>query len=87
MKKLLLIVIVAGLGYGVYWYGDRAGWFIDTSPSNPPTKEDLERIDAVEEAASTISPDAKAGAGVRPKGSTPPAPIPTPVVDPEDSNE
>jgi len=36
-------------------------------------------MEAVEEASNQIAPDAKTGVGVVPRGSTPPAPAPTPT--------
>ena len=74
MKKILVIIIViAVLGAG-YWYATANGWFTRTQSDNLPTKEEWERIEAVEDASAQIAPDATPGTQVRPKGSTPPAP-------------
>jgi len=71
MKKIFLLILIIAIGGAVYWYGSRAGWFTSNTPTNLPTAEDLERINAVEQSASQKAPDAKSGVGVVPKGSKP----------------
>ena len=59
-----------------------AGWFFfvrDSAPrgiSNPPTAEELKRIEEIEESRSQRDPDAKTGVGVRPVGTLPPPTAP-----------
>lgn len=74
MKYLLTIIIIAILLGGGYWYGARTGWFEDTSPTNLPTAEEIERMEEIEDSSSTIAPNATPGTSVRPRGSTPRTP-------------
>jgi hypothetical protein len=80
MKKIVLILItIAILGALGYWYADYRGWLDNYGPDNLPTAEERVRMQQVEESASQIAPNAKAGAGVVPKGSKPIAPPPPPA--------
>ncbi len=74
----VVLVIVACAGAGGYWYADSKGWFEDRGPSNPPTAAERARMEEIERSSASASPQAKAGVGVVPKGSTPP-PSPEPV--------
>jgi len=72
MKAIVnTVLVLLVLGAGVWWYGARAGWFVNHSPTNPPTAEELERIEEIERSSSQIAPNAKPGAGVLPSGGTP----------------
>jgi hypothetical protein len=65
MKYTLIIVsIVLILGLG-YWFFLR-----DTNegPKNPPTAEEWERIEAVEQSSAQVAPNAVSGVGVRLEG-------------------
>jgi hypothetical protein len=79
MKRLVAVgVVVLALVVAV-WYGVRASWFGgDELPNNPPTADELERIQEIERTSSEISPTAVPGAGVVPPGT----PVPEPVTPP-----
>jgi hypothetical protein len=70
MKYTLITVAVLILGGAIYWLGSSVGLFGGGAPSNPPTKDELERMEEIEESSSQIAPDAEEGVGVRPVGST-----------------
>jgi hypothetical protein len=78
MKRYLGIAILLLLVAGIAWYAMSAGWFSGpVIPSNPPTAEELERIEEIKESSSQIAPDAKPGAGVYAPGTLPPPPTPS----------
>lgn len=66
---LILLLILVG---GGYWFARKAGWLQEPLPYNPPTAEEIRRMEAVERSSATQAENPKAGAGVRPAGSTPP---------------
>ncbi len=69
-----LILVLAGVGAVGYWYADHRGWFEDRGPTNLPTAEERARMEEIERSSALPAPQAKAGVGVVPKGSTPPPP-------------
>lgn len=71
---LALVLACAG-GVG-YWYADSRGWFEDRGPTNLPTAEERARMEEIDRSSALPAPQAKAGVGVVPKGSTPPPPPP-----------
>jgi flagellar basal body-associated protein FliL len=77
MKRIIVVLVVLVLLGGVWYFFffDRG----DTGPSNLPTQEDIQRMEEIEASSAQIAPNAVPGAGVRPKGSTPPKPEPTPT--------
>jgi hypothetical protein len=75
-KKLLVLLILSGVVFGV-WYAYNAGWFQNTGPDNLPTAEERARMAEIDRTSATVAPDATPGVGVRPAGSTPQAPEPT----------
>ncbi len=85
MNKLIIFVLVVLLLGALYWYGSRSGWFVDTSPTNLPTQEELQRINEIDQSSSQIAPDARAGAGVVPPGSAPPTEAPEPTTTAEET--
>ena len=76
MKYAIIVVLVILVIF--------AGWFFiirDTGNdgiTNPPTAEEIKRMEEVEKSRSQIDPNAKTGVGVRPVGSIPPEPEPVP---------
>ncbi len=76
IKYLITLLLVLLLGGVLSWY-----FFVRETkseiPYNPPTAEELERIDNIEQSSSQVAPNAVPGAGVRPKGSLPRTPEPT----------
>lgn len=78
MKKIIItLVLVFILGAG-FWYFVLPN--LNTNgPSNLPTVEERQRMEAIEESSSKIAPNAVPGAGVRPVGSLPKTPEPSPV--------
>ncbi len=66
-------VAVLAIG-GAYWYADYRGWFNNYGPDNLPTAEERARMQEIERTSATVAPNAKAGVGVVPRGSTPPPP-------------
>jgi hypothetical protein len=80
MKRRWVFTAVAlVLAGALYWYADYRGWLDNYGPDNLPTAEERERMRQVEESASQIAPNAKAGAGVVPRGSKPTAPPEVPA--------
>jgi len=73
MKYVFVVIFFLFLGGGAYWF-----FYMQDSdnsvPSNLPTAEEIERMNAVEDSSSQIAPNAVTGVGVRPKGSLPIAP-------------
>jgi len=75
MKRYVGIVILLLLVAGIAWYAVSAGWFGGpVIPSDPPTAEELERMEDIERSANEIAPNAKPGAGVYAPGTLPPPP-------------
>lgn len=73
MQRILLVIVLAlALGVAGLWYAKKAGWLLEPLPSDPPTAEELRRMDEVDRASATQAENPVPGAGVRPKGSTPP---------------
>jgi hypothetical protein len=78
MKRYMGIAIVALLVAGMAWYAMSAGWFSGpVIPNNPPTAEEIERMEDIERTANEIAPNAKPGAGVFAPGTLPPPPAPS----------
>ncbi len=74
MKRIFIFILTIALVAFGYWFIFVKNKNSDL-PQNPPTKEELQRMEEIEESSSKIAPDAVAGAGVRPVGSLPkPAP-------------
>lgn len=79
MKKYLIWILVAvAILFLGYWFVVRPN-LMDRGPSKPPTAEELQRMREIEESSSQIAPNAVPGAGVRPVGSLPRTPEPTPA--------
>jgi hypothetical protein len=72
LRILGVLVVLAALGYGGYWFAVQQGWLLPPIPTRPPTAEERARMEQVEEVASQQAPDAVPGAGVRPRGTLPP---------------
>lgn len=72
LRIILLVLIIAALGYAAYWIADRQGWLRGGVPQRLPTAEERARMEQVEESSNTVAPDAIPGAGVRPRGTLPP---------------
>lgn len=76
-KLLVVLVVIGALGYAGYWFADRQGWLFGSVPSRPPTASERARMQEIERTSNEIAPNAVPGAGVRPRGSLPPAePLP-----------
>ncbi len=71
MRYVLLIIALCALGVGGYYLARERGFLGSTLPYNPPTAEDLRRLEEIQRSSATIAPDANPGASVRPPGSLP----------------
>ncbi len=78
MKYLGILFITILLATAGYWIIFKTNIFSDETPENLPTKAEINRMEEIENSSSTIDPNAVPGAGVRPVGSIPKKPAPTP---------
>jgi uncharacterized protein YxeA len=70
MKRILTVItILAIVSFGAWFLFQRNK--NKNGLENPPTAEELKRMEEIEKTSSQIAPDAVAGAGVRPKGTLP----------------
>lgn len=71
VRIMLLVLVLIALGVGGYYIAREQGYFGTTIPFNPPTADDLRRLEEIERSSATVDPNAAPGASVRPPGSLP----------------